>query len=113
MKYHSPRKGSHTMRSRRKFSAEFKTQVVLQVLSEEKSLAEVCREHQLTAQMVGNWKQQFLAHASRVFDNEVTSSGQQQRIAELERMVGKLTMELEIAKKATSIAHLLTNRNGR
>lgn len=101
------------MRSRRKFSAEFKTQVVLQVLSEEKSLAEVCREHQLTAQMVGNWKQQFLAHASRVFDNEVTSSGQQQRIAELERMVGKLTMELEIAKKATSIAHLLTNRNGR
>jgi transposase-like protein len=44
------------MRSRRKFSAEFKIQVVLQVISGEKSLAEVCREHQLTAQMVGNWE---------------------------------------------------------
>ena len=101
------------MRSRRKFSAEFKTQVVLQVLSGEKSLAEVCRQHQLTAQMVGNWKQQFLAHASRAFDGEAANSAEQERIAELERMVGKLTMELEIAKKATSIAHSLANRNGR
>jgi transposase-like protein len=101
------------MRSRRKFSAEFKTQIVLQVLSGEKSLAEACRGHQLTAQMVGNWKQQFLAHASRVFDSEAASSGEQQQIAELERMVGKLTMELEIAKKATSIARSLAHRNGR
>lgn len=101
------------MRSRRKFSAEFKTQVVLQVLSGEKSLAEVCREQQVTAQMVGNWKQQFLAHASRAFDGEATNSAEQERIAELERMVGKLTMELEIAKKATSISHSLANRNGR
>jgi transposase-like protein len=99
------------MRSRRKFSAEFKTQEVLQILSGEKSLAEVCREHQLTAQMVGNWKQQFFAHASRAFDSETTTSGEQERSAELERMVGKLTMELEIAKKATSIAHSLVNRN--
>jgi transposase-like protein len=101
------------MRSRRKFNAEFKTQVVLQVLSGEKSLAEVCREHQLSAQMMGNWKQQFLVHASRVFDSEAANSAEQERIAELERMVGKLTMELEIAKKASSIAHSLAHRNGR
>jgi transposase-like protein len=99
------------MRSRRKFSSEFKTQVVLQVLSWEKSLAEACREHQLTGQLVGNWGQQFLAHASRAFDSEA-DNGEQERIAELERMVGKLTMELEIAKKATSIARSLSNRNG-
>jgi transposase-like protein len=101
------------MRSRRKFNAEFKTQVVVQVLSGEKSLAEVCREHQLSAQLVGNWKQQFLAHANRAFDGEAGNSGEQERIAELERMVGKLTMELEIAKKATGIAHSLAHRNGR
>ena len=101
------------MRSRRKFSAEFKTGVVLQVLSGEKNLAEVCREHQLTAQMVGNWKQQFLAHASRAFESEAGNEAEQARIAELEQMVGKLTMQLEIAKKATSIANSLANRNGR
>lgn len=101
------------MRSRRKFSAEFKTQIVLQVLSGEKSLAEVCREQQLSAQIVGNWKQQFLAHADQAFVSQTRNSTEQERIAELERMVGKLTMELEIAKKATSIAHSLSTRNGR
>jgi transposase len=100
------------MRSRRKFSAEFKTQVVLQIISGEKSLAEVCREHQLSAQMVGNWKQQFLTCANRAFESEA-SSAEQARIAELEQMVGRLTMPLEIAKKATSIAHSLVSRNGR
>ena len=101
------------MRSRRKFSAEFKTQVVLQIISGEKSLAEVCREHEINAQMVGNWKQQFLAQAKRAFESETNNSVEQARIAELEQMVGKLTMQLEIAKKATSIAHSLVSRNGR
>lgn len=41
------------MSKRRKFTPEFKSQVVLQLLSGEKSMAELCREHQLTAQMVG------------------------------------------------------------
>ena len=63
--------------------------------------------------MVGNWKQQFLASAPQVFKKGDADSDEQERLAELESMVGKLTMELEIAKKATSIAHSLSNRNGR
>jgi transposase-like protein len=101
------------MRNRRKFTAEFKSQVVLQLLSGEKSMAELCREHQLSAQIIGNWKQQFLGGAPQVFAKNETDSREQTRIAELERMVGKLTMELEIAKKATSIVHSLAHRNGR
>lgn len=62
-------------------------------------MAELCREHQLTSQMVGTWKQQFLAAASQAFESEATRNADQERIAELERMVGKLTMELELAKK--------------
>jgi len=62
-------------------------------------MAELCRGHQLTSQMVGTWKQQFLAAASQAFESEATRNADQERIAELERMVDKLTMELEIAKK--------------
>jgi transposase-like protein len=91
------------MNKRRKFTPEFKSQVVLQLLSGERNMAGMCREHQLTAQMVGNWKQQFLAGAPQVFQKGETDSTEQARIAELERMVGKLTMELEIAKKASSL----------
>lgn len=101
------------MNKRRKFTPQFKSQVVLQLLSGERSMAELCREHQLTSQMIGSWKQQFLAAATQAFETDVTSNAEQERMAELERMVGKLTMELEIAKKASSLLDGLRGRNGR
>src|SRR5258707_2807689 len=106
-------KGAGLMNKRRKFTPQFKSQVVLQVLSGERSMAELCREHQLTSQMIGTWKQQFLAAATQAFESDATSNAEQERIAELERMVGKLTMELEIAKKASSLLDGLRGRNGR
>lgn len=44
------------MNKKRKATSEFKSQVVLQLLLSEKSMAELCRKHQLTSQMIGNWK---------------------------------------------------------
>lgn len=58
------------MKTRRKFTPEFKSQVVLQLLSGEQNMAELCRAHQLTSQMIGNWKQQFVAAASRAFERD-------------------------------------------
>ncbi len=101
------------MRKRRTFSPEFKSQVVLQLLTGEKTMAELCREQQLTAQMIGNWKQQFLAAAPQVFAQGSETSAEQERIAELERLVGKLTLELEIAKKASHWLSGMGDRNGR
>jgi len=101
------------MRTRRKFTAEFKSQAVLQVLSGERTVAEVCREHELTAQMVSDWKAQFLAGAAQVFEQGKPASEEQARIAELEQMVGKLTMQLEIAKKASSLLTGMSGRNGK
>ncbi len=100
------------MSKRRKFTAEFKSQIVLQLLSGEKSMAELCREYQLTSQVIGNWKQQFLAAAPQVFEKGSADNEEQARIAELERMVGRLTMELEIAKKASSLLDGMRRRNG-
>lgn len=99
------------MRKRRNFSAEFKSQVVLQLLSGEKSQAELCREHQISGQLLNTWKSHFLAHASSVFESN-THSPEQERVAELERMVGRLTMQLDIAKKASTLRHGMSPRNG-
>ena len=100
------------MSKRRKFSPQFKSQVVLHLLSGEKSRAELCREQQLSAQMVGNWRQQFLAGATQAFESEAVRSAEQERIAALERLVGRLTMELEIAKKASGLLAGVRSRNG-
>lgn len=99
-------------RKRRTFSADLKTELVLSVLTGEKSQAEVCREHQLSAQQFGNWKRQFLENATSVFEKPDTSEEEAQ-IAELERMVGRLTMQLEIAKKASSILRSTSSKNGK
>lgn len=99
------------MRKRRNFSAEFKSQVVLQLLSGEKSQAELCREHQITGQLLNTWKTHFLDHARSVFESH-NPAPEQERVAELERMVGRLTMQLEIAKKASTRLSGISPRNG-
>jgi transposase len=110
MKYHSLTE-EQIMRKRRNFSAAFKTQVVLQLLSGEKSQAELCREHQINGQLLNTWKSHFLAHASSVFESH-NPAPEQERVAELERMVGKLTMQLDIAKKASTLLGGMSPRNG-
>jgi transposase len=91
------------MAKRRTFSPEFKARVVLEVLSGAKTPAEVCREHRLSPQLLSTWKRHFLDNAAKVFEGESADSAAAQREAELERMVGRLTMQLEIAKKASDI----------
>jgi len=101
------------MGKRRNFTPEFKAQVVLQLISGEKTNAELCREHQISTQQLGNWKKQFLENAGSVFENNHHQQEETERVAELERMVGKLTMQLEIAKKASTIYNSAGSRNGR
>jgi transposase len=91
---------------RRNFSAEFKAEVVLQYLTGQKSAADICREHQLKDLLFYRWKDEFLAGAAQAFEREPGREGQaasEERVAELERMVGRLTMELAVAKKAARL----------
>lgn len=87
------------MTKRRTFEPDFKVEVVLKDLTGAKSRAELCREHQLKSQMISRWKSEFLERAPMVFETKRSRDKSQERTAELERMVGRLTMELEAAKK--------------
>lgn len=90
-------------RQRRKFSPEFKAKAVLAVLKGTSSAAEICRTHQIKPDLLTSWKQEFLANAERIFERDRDREQERARIAELERLVGRLTLELEVAKKASSI----------
>ena len=99
------------MAKRRHFSREFKAQVVLDVLTGVQSPAEVCRKHTLGANLLGLWKATFLERAHLVFDNESARSAEQARIAELEQVLGRMTLENEILKKASSRLASLSTRS--
>jgi len=101
------------MTQRRTFTAEFKTQVVLDLVSGAYSIAELCRQHQLNPQVLARWKTEFLERAPLIFEQDQKRSAEQERIAELERLVGRLTMEAEIAKKVSGVLSLPLSRNGR
>lgn len=92
------------MRARRQFTAEFKAQRVLEVLSGRKTAAAVCREYQLKPDLLTRWKADFITHAASVFEGDVRSQQAERHIADLERMVGRLTLELEVAKKAVLLS---------
>jgi transposase len=101
------------MAKRRTFNPEFKARVVIEELTGAKTTAEICREHQLRAQIFSRWKTELLKRAPEIFSTQPSRGDEQQRIAELERMVGRLTMELEAAKKASNILTSHLSRNGR
>jgi transposase-like protein len=90
-------------RKRRNFDAEFKTRVVLELLTGKKSLAEASREYGIKDTVLSRWKQEFLSKAIQVFEQPQDVQEKEARIAELERMVGKLTMKVELQKKVLSL----------
>ena len=88
-------------RKRRNFTPEFKAEVVLESLRGESSQAELCRRHNLSEDQLSKWKQQFVENAASLFDT--SSKGAQdaaERIAHLEQLVEKLTVAVDIHKKA-------------
>ncbi len=101
------------MSKRRTFTPEFKAQVVLEELVGIKDKAEICREYQLRPQVLFRWREEFLERAPEIFATTPSRGDEQRQIAELERMVGRLTMELEVVKKASNILTSLSTRNGR
>lgn len=100
------------MTRRRVFKPELKARVVLEDLTGVRSAAEICREHSLSSQVLARWKSEFLERAAEIFAVPRCGGHESERIAELERMVGRLTLELDAAKKASSILTSLSSRNG-
>lgn len=89
-------------RKRRKFTPEFKFQVVMELLTGRKRAVELCREHQLSDSTLSGWRVQFQERGPEIFAGDRQDHSQDARIAELERVIGRLTLELEAAKKASS-----------
>ena len=91
-------------RKRRTFTPEFKAEVVLEALSGESSQAELCRRHNLSEDQLSKWKQQVVENVASLFSStDKHSEETTERIAQLEQLVGRLTLALEIEKKASTL----------
>src|SRR3954465_6801448 len=87
-------------RKYRKFTAQQKTEIVLASLRGPKTLAELCREHEIADSLLRKWREQFLAAGAERLQGkaERTEADELRRqIAGLERALGRKTMEVEVA----------------
>lgn len=83
----------------RTFTPEFKVRVVLELITGKKSLGEASREYGIKDSVISRWRQEFLERAPQIFEQAGDKDAQAERIAELERSLGRLTLQLEMAKK--------------
>ena len=91
-------------RKRRTFTPEFKGKVVLEALRGETSQAELCRRYNLSEDQVSKWKQQVIENVGSLFTStdQHSNEAETERIAHLEQLVGRLTVALDIEKKAST-----------
>jgi transposase len=85
--------------TRRQVAREFKLPVMREVEAG-KPLAQVAREYHVPPTVIRRWQQEHQHDAERAFAGQGHSYQEEARIAELERLVGQLTMENARRKKA-------------
>ena len=96
------------------YSAEQKTKIVLELLKEEETIAQIATKYKIASQSITKWKKQFLENASLAFEptravqefkDEIKSKDEE--IAELQKQLGKSVVEKEwLAKKLESSVSL-------
>ena len=85
--------------SRRKFSVEFKLRAVRQVEAGA-STAAVARRYEVHPTLLTTWRKPLRQDPERAFRGNRNGSDEEARSGELERLVGRLTMENALVKKA-------------
>jgi len=98
-------------KKRTSYTSAFKTKLVLELLQNESTLAEIASKHNILPQNLVNWKKTFLANAEiamepskavKEYKEELIKSQEQNE--RLTALVGKVTVEKEwLAKKLKSL----------
>lgn len=98
------------MGTRRGFTREFKRQVVEEWLSGAGGPAQLSRKYAISPGLLYHWKRQY---SRGWYGNEPTTEGAMaDRIKELERLVGRLTFENELLKKAVQVSASRREKSG-
>jgi transposase len=84
---------------RQEFTREFKLGVIREI-GAGKSLAQVARKYQLDPSRICKSRKLYQRHKNEAFAGKGRAYSEEARIAELERLIGRLTIENDLLKKA-------------
>jgi len=86
--------------TRRKFTAKFKTKVVLEALKERYTTNELAQRFDVAPQQISTWKREFLNNAEDVFTKGAKSKEEKEE--RLLKTIGQQKVEIDFLKKALS-----------
>ena len=95
---------------RRRFSTELKLAIVAETLQPGMSISYVARQHGLSPSLVFRWRRLMSQGGQEAVraDDEVVAASEvrhlEERLRELERLLGRKTMEVELLKEALDLA---------
>jgi transposase len=84
--------------AKRRYTARFKFQVVLEVLRKQKEVGQIARAYGVHPITLGLWKKEFLERGAELFGGSETVRGYEQRIRDLERLLGQKEVEIALLK---------------
>lgn len=97
-----------------KFSPEERSAIVVSALEGRRSLAEICREHQITTVTLYRWKEQFLAgglEAMKGHTPQRENREQEKELLSMRELVGELALANFAMKKGRNLS--TRNKGGR
>ncbi len=85
---------------RRNFNGDFKAKVAVEAIQEKLTLTELASKYDVFPTQISDWKKEFLAGASIVFDKAKTKKvDKSEDISALYEQIGRLQMDIAYLKK--------------
>lgn len=90
------------MKTRRRFTAEFKAKVALEAIRGERTISELATKHQLHPNQITQWKRQAIEKLAKVFDDKASDAqvGREAEVTKLHAKIGQLVVERDFLAKA-------------
>lgn len=90
------------MKTRRRFSAEFKARVALEAIQGHRTIAELAAKHQLHPNQITQWKRQAIEKLAKVFDDKArdAQANREAEVTKLHAKIGQLVVERDFLAKA-------------
>lgn len=92
--------------ARRRFNSKIKAEVALEAIKNDRTLEELSQKFEVHPTQVKLWKSDLVANAEKAFSKDHSKDQiDPKHVAELERKVGQLTIEIDFLKKNLSKYH--------
>jgi transposase len=90
------------MRTRRRFSGEFKAKVALEAIQGHQTVAELATKYELHPTQIAAWKREAVEKLAKVFDEKglEREKTRDSEIARLHAKIGQLVVERDFLSKA-------------